>query len=167
MDGVAVLGGGDGRDGDGAQAAEDGVDLEAARAVSSSSSSRPSLRRPLASGLCRRGGVVVPRMLAVVVVAVVPLLLLLLGLLRVEVPHHRLQPVLLLLELQLELADDLHLDPRLRGRPVIQDVLALQVSAELGRALQRRLAPGPAADAVAEERVVLRRRIGGRRGGAV
>lgn len=41
--------------------------------------------------------------------------------------HHRLKPILLLLELNLELEDDLHLDTRLSGCAVVHTVFGVQM----------------------------------------
>lgn len=42
--------------------------------------------------------------------------------------HHGLQTVALLLQVQLQLGDDLHLDARLGGGPVVQGVLVIEVA---------------------------------------
>ena len=48
-----------------------------------------------------------------------------------------------LLQLQLQLGDDLHLDPGLGGALVVQDVLRPQVFLELSRVLAAGIAPSP------------------------
>ena len=48
---------------------------------------------------------------------------------HVQVLHHGLQSVPLLLQLQLQLGHHLHLHARLSGRPVVEDVLCVEVTA--------------------------------------
>ena len=80
-----------------------------------------------------------------------------------EVRHHGVQPLPLLLQLQLQLADDLHLYPRLRRALVVQHVGRGHVLQELPYLRAVGLAARPLADAVAEEGVLARVVRGGQR----
>ena len=67
--------------------------------------------------------------------------------------YHRLQPVALLLQLQVQLADDLHLDAGLGRRVVAVDVVRVQMAVEVVELVEHALAAGPAAGAPTEQRV--------------
>ncbi len=81
---------------------------------------------------------------------------------HLQVLHHGVPPLRLLLALALQLAHDLVLHPDLRRRLVVQRVLGVQVPEELGQVGERHIAARPLAHAVSEQRVRLR---GGRRNG--
>uniref|UniRef100_A0A182QWH5 Uncharacterized protein n=1 Tax=Anopheles farauti TaxID=69004 RepID=A0A182QWH5_9DIPT len=73
--------------------------------------------------------------------------------LLVQVQDHRLQAVAFLLQLQVQLADDLHLDAGLRRRIVAIDVVRVQVAVEVLELVEHPLAAGPAAGTTAEQRM--------------
>lgn len=78
---------------------------------------------------------------------------------EMEVRHHGLETLLLLLELQLQLGHDLHLDACLRRALVVQHVLGVDVLEEGVDVVAVGLAARPLAGAVAEQGVMLVRQL--------
>lgn len=72
-----------------------------------------------------------------------------------QVRHHGLKPLLLLLELQFELRDNLHLNPGLGRALIVKHVLRVDVLQEGGQVGALSVATGPLARAVGIQRMFI------------